>query len=148
MTREVRCPCGTVRFAIDGPIRDVIVCHCDACQRATGGPWPASAAYRGDLTLEDDAALIWERGGVSEFGASRGRCRACGTVVLWDAPERETVSFGAALVEGGGQLGVAAHIWVPDHERAALGPIGVPVEPKGLPASVSVRWEDGDPTTG
>ena len=101
--------------------------------------------YRRDLTVEDDAALIWERAAVSEYGASRGRCRDCGTVVFWDAPERDTVSFGAALVEGGGQLEVAAHIWVPDGERDALGPIGVPVEPKGLPESVSVRWEDERP---
>ena len=138
MTREVRCPCGTVRFAIDGPIRDVIVCHCDACQRATGGPWPASAAYRGDLTLEDDAALIWERGGVSEFGASRGRCRACGTVVLWDAPERETVSFAAALLAEPAEIAVVAEIWCGVEDGASAPEI--PAFPAGLPASVEVRW--------
>ena len=73
MSRRAACPCGAVRFTIDGPIRDVIICHCDACQRATGGPWPASAAYRRDLTVANNAALVWERAAVSEFGASRGR---------------------------------------------------------------------------
>jgi hypothetical protein len=141
VTREGNCPCGAVRFTIDGPIRDVIVCHCDACRRATGGPWPASAARRRDLTVANNAALVWERAAVSEFGASRGRCRDCHTVVFWDAPERETVSFGAALLADGGQLTIAAHIWVPDDERAALEPIGVPVAPKGLPESVSVPWQ-------
>ena len=126
----------------------MIVCHCDACREATGGPWPASAAYRRDLTVDDEAALIWERAAVSEHGASRGRCRACGTVVFWDAPARETVSFAAALLDGGGQLEVAAHIWVPEDERAALAAAGVPVEPQGLPASVSVRWQDEARTTG
>ena len=43
--REGACPCGAVRFSIDGPVRDVLVCHCDACREATGGPWAASAAH-------------------------------------------------------------------------------------------------------
>ena len=141
MKREGACPCGAVRFTIDGPLRDVIVCHCDACRRATGGPWPASAAYRQDLTVADEAALIWDSAAVSEHGASRGRCRTCGAAVFWDAPGRETVSFGAALVDGGDRLQVAAHIWVPDEELAALGGTGVPAEPQGLPSSVGVPWE-------
>jgi hypothetical protein len=148
VTRRAACPCGAVRFTIDGPIRDVIVCHCDACQLATGGPWPASAAYRRDLSVETDAALIWEQAAVSEYGASRGRCRDCGTVVFWDAPERETVSFGAALLPEPTEIAVAAHIWVSADQRAALGSIGVPVEAEGLPASVSVGWEDEDRTSG
>jgi hypothetical protein len=85
---------------------------------------------------------------VSEHGASRGRCRSCGTVVLWDAPGRDTVSFAAALLDGGEQLAIAAHIWVPEADRSALDVEGVPVEPRGLPASVTVRWHDEDPTSG
>jgi len=148
VTRQGSCPCGAVRFTIDGPVRDVIVCHCAACREATGGPWPASAAYRRDLAVIDGAALSWELAAVSEHGASRGCCRSCGAVVFWDAPSRDTVSFAAALLEGGGQLEVAAHIWVPDGERAGLATAGVPVEPQGLPESVSVRWHDEARTTG
>ena len=66
--------------------------------------------------------------------------------MFWDAPGRDTVSFAAALLDGG-QLDVAAHIWVPESERAALAGAGVPVEPGGLPASVSVRWSDDDART-
>ena len=146
MTGQGSCPCGAVRFAIFGPVRDVIVCHCAACREATGGPWPAAAAYRRDLAVGDEAAVIWELAAVSEHGASRGRCRSCGTVVFWDAPGRDTVSFAAALLDGG-QLEVAAHIWVPESERAALAGAGVPVEPGGLPESVRVRWSDDDART-
>lgn len=148
MTRNGSCACGAVGFSIDGPIRDVIVCHCGACQSATGGPWPATAAYRRDLVVEDQDALIWDRAAVSGYGASRGRCRSCATVVFWDAPARDTVSFGAALIEGGEALAVAAHIWVPEGERASLASEGVPVEREGLPASVSVPWHDEARTTG
>src|SRR6478735_12738043 len=132
MTAEGSCPCGAVRFAIFGPVRDVIVCHCAAC--------------RDDLAVKDEAAVIWELASISEHGASRGRCRSCGTVVFWDAPGRDTVSFAAALLDGG-QPEVAAHIWVPESERAALQGVGVPIEPEGLPASVRVRWSDDETRT-
>jgi hypothetical protein len=142
------CPCGAVRFAIDGPVRDVIVCHCAACREATGGPWAASAAYRRDLTVVDETALSWAHAAPSEHDAGRGSCRSCRVVVFWDAPGRDTVSFAAALLEDGGQLEVAAHIWVPERERAALAGAGVWVESKGLADSVGVRWRDDARTTG
>ena len=34
VTSQGACPCGAVRFAIYGPVRDVIVCHCDAVPAA------------------------------------------------------------------------------------------------------------------
>ena len=53
------------------------------------------------------------------------------------------MSFAAALLKGGADdLEVAAHIWVSEAERADLSTADVPVEPKGLPASVDVRWHD------
>ncbi len=141
MRREAACPCGAVRFAVDGPLRDVIVCHCDSCREATGGSWAASAARRSDLTVVDETALVWERAAVSDLAASRGRCRECGTTVFWDAPGRETVSFArSALVDSSG-LDVAAHIWVGDGERASLLPTGVPVYRRGIPAAAVVSWK-------
>jgi len=146
--RAGACPCGAVRFSIDGPVRDVIVCHCEACQEATGGPWAASAVHRADLVVEDAGAIAWERASVSEHRASRGRCRTCGTVVFWDAPGRETVSFAAATLAGGPTPAVAAHIWVPEKEREALLGTGLRVESKGLPKSAGVRWHDEAPGRG
>lgn len=138
MTREGSCPCGAVRYAIVGPVRDVLVCHCDACRDATGGPWPASAARRDDLVVADGSALTWERAPASEYDASRGRCRTCRTTVFWDAPGRETVSFGVGTLSDASGLNVAAHIWVGDAPAAAGA--GVPQFARGLPADVSVPW--------
>jgi len=136
VTRQGSCPCGAVRFSIDGPVRDVIVCHCGACREANGGePWEASAAHRRDLSVEDENALAWERAGISQHDARRGFCRSCSAYVLWDAPARETVSFSAAaLGEDARDLEVAAHIWVGDGQ--------------GLPESVRANWHDGTPASG
>jgi hypothetical protein len=116
-----------VRYAIAGPVRDVIVCHCDACRAVAGGPWGASAVRREEFLLEDPGALVWEKAPVSEHDASRATCRHCGHYMLWDAPARETVSFAADTLDDASDLVVARHIWVPD---------GVEV-----PASRSVGWQ-------
>ena len=113
MTRTGGCPCRAVRYTIDGPVRDVIVCHCDACCEASGGPWSASAVRREHFTLHDPDVLVWEKAAVSEHDASRAWCRACGFCLLWDAPARETVSFAADSLDDSSDLVVARHIWVP-----------------------------------
>ena len=140
MTREGSCSCGAVRYAIDGPVRDVVVCHCDACCKATGGPWSASAARRQDLTVEDPGALIWERADVSEHGASRGSCRTCRSSLFWDAPGRETISFGVTTLSDASGLEVAGHIWLtaPGSRGVLLG--GTPTYTEGLPPAAAIPW--------
>ncbi len=133
--REGACPCGAVRYVIDGPVRDVLVCHCDACIEATGGPWAASAATREDLVVAEPGAVVWNRARISEHDASRGSCRSCGTVIFWDAPTRPTVSFAAKTLGDQSQLEVVGHIWLGDRPV----PAG-PSYPRGLPAFVAVPW--------
>ena len=70
--REGGCRCGAVRYEVDGPLRDVLVCHCDACRAAAGEPWAATAVRRTDLVLVESDALRWSLARVSEHGASRG----------------------------------------------------------------------------
>jgi hypothetical protein len=138
--REGACPCRAVRYSIDGPVRDVLVCHCAACCETAGGPWPASAARRRDLVVDDETALTWERAAVSEHGASRGRCQVCGTTVFWDAPGRETVSFAVATLADASGLEIAGHIWVAEGEERSLPAAGAPRYSRGLPASAVVPW--------
>lgn len=140
MRREGSCPCGAVRYAIEGAVRDVLVCHCAGCCDATGGPWAASAARRGDLAVADESALAWERAAVSEHGASRGSCHACGMMVFWDAAGRDTVSFAVATLADRSGLELAGHIWVGDGEQASLPEDGVSRYATGLPSSVIVPW--------
>jgi hypothetical protein len=125
-----------VRYRIDGPVRDIVVCHCGACVEATGGPWSASAVARDDLTVAGETAVRWERAPVSEHDARRGSCRTCGTVLFWDAPGRATVSFAADTLADGSELQIAAKIWLGENADPE-----VPTAyPRGLPATVVVPW--------
>ncbi len=131
------CPCGAVGYSIRGRVRDIIVCHCSVCQKATGGPWAASAARRDELVISGESVLDWEHASVSQHGAARGRCRQCGTIVFWDAPERETVSFAVSTLKNATDLRLAARIWMgADAEPDAA------AYPAGLPATVTVPWRD------
>ena len=132
--RTGACTCGAIGYTITGPVRDIIVCHCAACQQATGGPWAASATRRGDLVIRGEAGLDWEHASVSEHDAARGRCRECGTVVFWDAPARETVSFAVSTLADATDLRLAAQIWM----EADAGQDAT--YPAGLPATVVVPW--------
>ncbi len=133
--REGACRCGAVRYTVDGPVRDLIVCHCSACLDAAGHPWAASAAARDDLTVADATALRWETSADSEHDARRAFCRTCDAVVFWEAPARRTVSFAAETLLDASDLSVAAEIWLgEDAERSETS------YPAGLPAAVAVPW--------
>lgn len=149
MTREGGCACGAVRYVVDGPLRDVLVCHCVDCVAAVGRPWAATAAHRRDLTLHEGEGLRWRRFASSEHGASRGRCYRCRTVVFWDAPARDTVSIGVETLDEPPALVVGGHLWVsqdpgwePGEEELEL---SIPSYPRGAPQGVrgpALRWVD------
>jgi hypothetical protein len=95
---------------------------------------------RSDLVIADETALVWERAVVSEHGASRGRCQTCGTTVFWDAPGRETVSFGVATLSDASGLEIAGHIWVTEGEDGSLPSTDTPCYSTGWQASAIVPW--------
>ena len=76
-----RCLCHDVEFAVTGPPRDVINCHCNFCQRATG------SAYLVETVFEKDQFQL-TRGTPTEYvhvSEGSGRrifiqfCGICGT---------------------------------------------------------------------
>ena len=76
-----RCMCGSVRYSISGPMRDVVACHCTECRRFTGSVWHASATRRADLHVRDNGQLKWFQ---SSLHARRGFCGNCGSSLFFD----------------------------------------------------------------
>ena len=48
-----------VRYAVAGPLRDVVVCHCSRCLRTHGHAAAYTACARSDLALVDAIATVW-----------------------------------------------------------------------------------------
>ena len=107
-----RCLCGAVRYAVDGPLRDVLVCHCVECRRWSGHLFAAAAARREDLRLLEDGALRWVASPASDSHARRGFCGECGSSLFWDAPGLETVSIAAGTLDEPTGLRVVGHVYV------------------------------------
>lgn len=116
------CLCGAVRYAIEGPIRDVLICHCGECRRWHGGPGAYTATPREALVFErsGEEAVRWIESPASETGASRGFCGACGSSLFWSAPGRPTISIAAGSLDQPTGLRIAGHIHTAsaaDYER-------------------------------
>jgi hypothetical protein len=107
-----RCLCGAVAYEVKGPLRDVLVCHCEECRRWHGHVSATAAAKRGDLVMREQRGLRWIESPQSEAHARRGFCAQCGSSLFWDAPGRETISIAAGTLDGETGLRVASHWYV------------------------------------
>lgn len=135
------CLCGAVRFAVRGPLRDALVCHCAECRRWSGGAWTATAARRSDVALTGE--VRWLASPQSEHGASRGNCSRCGACLFWDAPGRDTLSVSVGALDDPYVVPVAGHIWV-DHALPWQRPgAGVLAYPRGYPPEApALAWRE------
>lgn len=107
-----RCLCGAVAYEVTGPLRDVLVCHCEECRRWHGHVSATSAANRSDLVIKEDRGLRWIESPRSEARARRGFCAECGSSLFWDPPGRETISIAAGTLDGETGLRVVSHWYV------------------------------------
>jgi hypothetical protein len=128
-----RCLCGAVAYEVRGPLRDVLICHCEECRRWHGHMAACTAARREDLVLVQARGLRWVQSPNSDAGARRGFCAECGSSLFWDPPRRDIISIAAGSLDQPTGLRVAGHWFVsqavdyaglpddglPRHERSA-----------------------------
>ena len=97
------CLCGAVAFEVEGPVREVIVCHCTQCRKWSGHVWAASAVPEAAFRLLEDATLRWYR---SSDVAKRGFCAACGASLFWVPFGQGTMHFAPGALDGANGLTV------------------------------------------
>ena len=105
------CLCGAVRFLARGSLRDVIVCHCNQCQRWSGHFVAAAAVRRDRLEIADPAELCWYE---SSPGIRRGFCGRCGSSLFWDDSGSASISIMAGSLDPPSGLKTLRHIHVAD----------------------------------
>ena len=103
-----QCLCGAVRFTINGPLRDVVVCHCSVCRRLHGGPAAYTACAMDELHVDAGEALRHYE--VAE--ATYSFCGECGSQLFWRRPSSAQVALSAAAVDQPTGLKTVRHIFV------------------------------------
>jgi hypothetical protein len=107
-----QCICGAVAFRVDGPLRDVLICHCTECRRWAGHAWAASAAYLDDLSFVEDRGLRWIDSPDSAHDARRGFCGECGSSLFWQEPGRDRISIAAGCLDAPTGITTVAQLYV------------------------------------
>ena len=108
------CLCGAVRYEVRGPLRDVVLCHCNECRRWTGHVLAATAARSDDLIVVRADGLRWFDSPASDRGARRGFCALCGSSLFWEPRGAGTTSIAAGSLDQPTGLRVAGH-WYSHH---------------------------------
>ncbi len=105
-----RCLCGAIAYRVNGPLRDVVFCHCTRCRRTHGHFAAYTACARDDLELIEARGLRWH-----ELDASRrGFCAECGASVFWEREGRPTISIAAGTLDEPTGLKPSHHIFTAD----------------------------------
>ena len=105
------CLCGAVRFEIEAPLRNVVVCHCSLCRRSGTLAGAYTSAPRAALHIAESATLAWY---VDPNGRRRGFCDACGSSLFWSDEGRNTVSVSAGALDEPTGLVTEGHIYTGD----------------------------------
>ena len=105
------CLCGGVRFVLDAPPRNVLICHCSLCRRSGTLAGAYTSVPRNALRLESEATLTWY---VDGNGRRRAFCGTCGATLFWSADDRDTISVSAGALDGATGLVTERHIFLED----------------------------------
>lgn len=103
------CLCGSVRYEVKGPLRDVINCHCMMCRRQHGGFGPHSKAKKANITITKDSGLAWYQ--TSDI-ARRGFCQLCGSGLFWEPFDQDATGIIAGTLDTPTGLKSIGHIFV------------------------------------
>jgi hypothetical protein len=134
-----RCLCGAVRYEVRGPLRDILICHCEECRRWGGHVGAFAATRAADLVVVDDRALRWTESPASDRRARRGFCVECGSSLFWQADEGERIHVAAGTLDRPTGLRVAGHWYSHDAgDYDELPDDGLPRDPD--PAVTEIRW--------
>lgn len=103
------CECGAVAFEIDGPLRNVVFCHCSQCRKTSGHHWAATSVPNEALRFVREDGLKWFR---SSDGAQRGFCDGCGSSLFFRPDGQGRTAIGAGTLDNPTGLTAERHIFV------------------------------------
>lgn len=84
MAQTGSCLCGKVSYEISGDVLAVALCHCDHCQRQSGGAFSTNLVVQPDqLSVSGDLAVYEDRGRTGDgVYVLRKFCGDCGSPIV------------------------------------------------------------------
>lgn len=105
------CLCGEVSYTVDGPLREVLACHCTQCRKQSGHYFAATNAADDKITVKGAEHVKWFRASDS---AQRGFCSHCGSTLFWKHDDHGYTSILAGSFDKPSGLKLTKHIFVAD----------------------------------
>jgi hypothetical protein len=97
MTRTAKCHCGALEVECEGEPDNVVMCHCELCQRRTGTSYNLGAWFsEKDVIISGDVKQYIRTGDAGKT-LTFNFCPECGSNVFWRIPEIEPGSVGIAV---------------------------------------------------
>ena len=109
-----RCLCGAITFDVHGPLRDILICHCDECRRWTGYLGAFTSTRTEHLVIDGTGALRWLDSPDSDRRARRGSCVVCGSSLFWQPAPGERTNIAVGSLDRPTGLRIAGH-WYTHH---------------------------------
>ena len=113
--RTGQCLCGAVKLRFTLPSTGFQACHCQQCQRWTGGG-PLYAIRVDDLAIEGEEAIAAYH--ASQHG-ERAFCRVCGSTLYWRLQGKAVRFIAPGLLDDQSDLTLEEEIFV-DHRPGWL----------------------------
>jgi len=104
------CLCGQVQYQIDGPVGEVVHCHCVTCRKAHGSAFSSVAAVQDDdFTLQGETLLKRYQ---SSPGKWRYFCSNCGSQIYAKREGTAHVILRLGSLDDDPRTVEKNHIWV------------------------------------
>jgi hypothetical protein len=118
------CHCGQVRFRLEGPLRQGVICHCTDCLRVAGNSWGSTGVPMDRFELTAAETLSWYQ---SSAWAERGFCGHCGTSMFYHVKNKPFMAIAVGMIDACPKLDFAGQIFAGSFRHNPLvGDVDVP----------------------
>lgn len=117
--RTGRCLCGAVSYELSGDLIATAVCHCDHCQRQSGGAFSVNLiAHTSQLAINGALQTYDERGDKGDDVYVRRRfCGACGSPIVSELAKTDgVIAVKAGSLDDRSDVHPTVEVWCVDRQ--------------------------------
>ncbi|QSX35032.1 GFA family protein [Shewanella avicenniae] len=106
------CLCGGIQYEINGPLTDVLNCHCSMCRKLHAAAFRTRATVQSAdwLTVKGEALLTFYE---SSPGEHKGFCRTCGSSIYTKFDANPAVfGFPLGTLDSDPKISAERHVFV------------------------------------